>query len=385
MHTVDDLEGFQTGKVVPIVGAHFVNDIYTAAIAPLLPVFIEKFSLSLTQAGFLTAIYQLPAIINPVIGYLADKKSIRYFVIFAPAVTGTMISLLGFAPSYAVMLLLLFVSGISVAAFHAPAPALVARLSGKKVGLGMSLFMAGGEMAFTIGPLLAVWAVSIWTLDGFWRTAFLGWAATIILYWRLHDVAPRMEKPGSLRALAPSMLRLFLPLTVFAFFRYPMLESISTYLPTYMKTEGASLILAGAMFSVVQFAGVAGVLLSGPASDRLGRRWVMAGTTIGSSLIMLLFINSSGWIVIPLLLGMGFLALSTTPVMLAMVQEQFPKNRAVANGIFMFIAFVLRPLGTLAVGFLGDRYGLQTAFFWGALVSLLSLPAILALPEKPAG
>ncbi len=88
VHTVDDLDGFQTGKVVPIVGAHFVNDIYTAAIAPLLPVFIEKFRLSLTQAGFLTAIYQLPAIINPLIGYLADKKSIRYFVIFAPAVTG---------------------------------------------------------------------------------------------------------------------------------------------------------------------------------------------------------------------------------------------------------------------------------------------------------
>lgn len=330
----------------------------------------------------MTAIYQIPAIINPFIGYLADKKSIRYFVIFAPAVTATLISLLGFAPSYLVMLLLLFASGISVAAFHAPAPALVGRLSGNKVGLGMSLFMVGGEMAFTIGPLLAVWAVSVWTLDGFWRTVFLGWAATVILFWRLHDVAPRMEKPGSLRSIAPSMLRLFMPLTIFVFFRFPLLECISTYLPTYMKTAGASLILAGSMFSVVQFAGVGGVLLSGPASDRLGRRWVLAGATIGSSLIMLLFINSSGWMLIPLLLAMGFLALSTTPVLLAMVQEQFPNNRAVANGVFMLIVFVLRPLGTLAIGSLGDRYGLQTAFFWGALISLLSLPAILALPDR---
>ncbi len=381
---IEERDEFQTGEVLPVVGAHFVNDIYTAAIAPLLPVFIERFTLSLTQAGMLTAIYQLPAIINPLIGYLADKKSIRYFVIFAPAVTATMVSLLGFAPSYSVMLLLLFFAGISVAAFHAPAPALVGRLSGKKVGLGMSLFMAGGEMAYTVGPLLAVWVVSIWTLDGFWRTVFLGWAATVVLFWRLRHVAPRMERPGSLRSIAPAMLRLFLPLSVFALFRFPMLESISTYLPTYMEGTGATLILAGVMFSVVQLAGVGGVLLSGPLSDRLGRKWVLSGATLGAAILMLCFINASGWVVLPLLLGMGFLALSTTPVMLAMVQEQFPKNRAVANGVFMSIVFVLRPLGTLAIGALGDRYGLQTAFLWGALVSLLSLPAILLLPNTQA-
>jgi FSR family fosmidomycin resistance protein-like MFS transporter len=77
--------------------------------------------------------------------------------------------------------------------------------------------------------------------------------------------------------------------------------------------------------------------------------------------------------------------LSTTPVMLAMVQEQFPKNRAVANGIFMSIVFVLRPLGTLAIGTLGDRYGLQTAFLWGALISFLSLPVVLLIPTQPSG
>jgi MFS transporter, FSR family, fosmidomycin resistance protein len=151
-----------------------------------------------------------------------------------------------------------------------------------------------------------------------------------------------------------------------------------------MKTEGATLLLGGAMLSVVEIAGVAGVLLSGPLSDRLGRKWVLAGATLGSALLMLLFVHASGAMLILILLGMGFMALSTTPVMLAMVQEQFPRNRAVANGVFMSIVFVLRPLGTLAIGTLGDRYGLQTAFLWGALISLLSLPAVLLLPNKPA-
>ena len=85
-------EEFQTDKVLTITGGHFVNDLYTACVAPLLPVIIEKLSLTLTQAGSLTAIMQVPALLNPFIGYMADRVSLRYFIILAPAMTATLIS-----------------------------------------------------------------------------------------------------------------------------------------------------------------------------------------------------------------------------------------------------------------------------------------------------
>ena len=37
--------------------------------------------------------------------------------------------------------------------------------------------------------------------------------------------------------------------------------------------------------------------------------------------------------------------------MLAIVQDQFPDNRAVANGIFMSMNFLLRAAAILVVGF----------------------------------
>ena len=83
------------------------------------------------------------------------------------------------------------------------------------------------------------------------------------------------------------------------------------------------------------------------------------------------------------LFALGFFAMSTTPVLLAMVQEQFPKNRATANGILMATNFVLRPIGTIMVGWMGDRLGLQQAILWGAIFSLLSILPILKLPDKP--
>jgi len=93
-------EGFQSEQVLTIVGAHFVHDTFTAFVPPLLPLVIEKLSMSLTLAGALTAFMQLPAILNPFIGYLADKISLRYFVIIAPAASATLIGLMGLAPSY---------------------------------------------------------------------------------------------------------------------------------------------------------------------------------------------------------------------------------------------------------------------------------------------
>ena len=48
--------GFQIGKIVALSICHFIHDAYSSFLAPLLPLLIEKLSLTLTQAGFLSAV-----------------------------------------------------------------------------------------------------------------------------------------------------------------------------------------------------------------------------------------------------------------------------------------------------------------------------------------
>ena len=376
---------FNTDQVVTIVGGHFIHDIYTAFVAPLLPLLIEKLSLTLTMVGTLTALIQLPGLLNPFIGYLADKVSLRYFVIFAPAITATLISALGFAPSYLILAIIMLLTGVSVAAFHAPAPAMIGRISGKQVGKGMSFFMAGGELARTAGPLIAVWAVSMWGLDGIYRLMFVGWASSLLLFWRLREVSGRGKKSGSLRSIAPKLLIFFLPLAIIVFLRMFLATSLSTYLPTYMTQEGYSLAAAGAFLALLEFAGVGGALLSGTISDRLGRKRVLFFAFAASSLLTLLFLQASGFWVIPLLLGVGFTALSTGPLFLALVQDQVPNNRAVGNGLYLAISFVIRSLASFLVGAGGDLWGLDVTFYWSALISILAIPMLYFLPRSAEG
>lgn len=375
-------ETFETGPVLTIVGGHFIHDIYTSFLSPLLPLLIEKLSLSLTLAGSLSALSSLSGLLNPFIGYLADKVSLRYFVIFAPGVTATLISSMGFAPSYFILATILFVTGISVAAFHAPAPAMIGEVSGKKLGLGMSLFMAGGELGRSIGPLLAVWAVSTWTLDGYYRIMVLGWVATVVLYFRLHNIQARPVKNGSLQAIRPLLKRLFLPLVLITIFRNLIISGISVYLPTFMNSEGASLMIAGSALSIYEFAGVGGALTSGTLSDRFGRKFILVASAVLSTVFLLFFLNVQGWMQAVVLLFFGFVNLSSMPVMLAIVQEQVPNNRAVGNGLFMAINFLALLLTTLVVGAIGDAFGLRVAFYIIALAALLSIPAIFLLPAE---
>jgi MFS transporter, FSR family, fosmidomycin resistance protein len=373
---------FNAEQVLTISSGHFVHDVYSAFLPPLLPLIIEKMSLTLTLAGSLTAFLQLPSILTPLIGHYADKYNLRYLVIIAPALAATTMSAIGLAPNYAVLTLLLLLAGIGSAMLHAPAPAMVAQISGKRVGKGMSWFMGGGELARTVGPLVAVWAASTWALDGMFRIVVIGWGTSVVLFWRLRAVPIAARAQGSLQSVLPKMRTLFLPLSIIIFFRMFMVVCMTTYLPTFMSLRGSTLWLAGGSLSILELAGVVGALSGGTLSDRLGRKSVLLAITVLASLLMLAFLNVSGWLIIPVLLAYGFVSIAPGPVFLALVQDHFPGNRAVSNGLYISMNFLLRSLALLLVGVAGDAMGLETAFVGSAFLSLFGLAGILLLPKE---
>ncbi|MGD8998589.1 MAG: MFS transporter, partial [Anaerolineae bacterium] len=157
---------FQAGRVATVSAAHGVHDTYTAFLPSLLPVFIANLALSKTEAGLLTVFMQAPSLFQPFIGHLADRFSLRYLVILAPAVTAAMMSLLGIAPGYATLALLLVLAGLSSAGIHSVGPVMAGRLSGSRLGRGMGFWMVGGELGRTLGPIVIVSALRIVTLRG---------------------------------------------------------------------------------------------------------------------------------------------------------------------------------------------------------------------------
>ncbi len=380
---------FQTDKALVITAGHLTHDIFTSFLSPLLPLIIAKLGLSLTLAGTLASFQQLPSLINPLLGWLADRGSLRWFIILAPTITAITMSLIGIAPSYVVLSVLLLVAGVSTAVWHTPTPAMIARVSGRQVGQGMSFFMLGGSLAYTIGPLLGVAAVSWWGLEGIWRLIPLAMAASALLYWRTRDIAiarPATQSNGSLADSWRELKRVFLPLSGIILAQGFMLAALATFLPTFMSSEGASLLMAGSALSIYEIAGGIGNLTSGTISDRLGRRRVLALALLVAPALMLLFLATQGWIKVLTLLAVGFTALSTGPVMMALVNEYSRDHPSTANGLYFALNFVSKSLIIILVGALGDRYGLHKTFQACALLGYAGLPFVLLLPRaaRPA-
>ncbi len=371
--------------VFAVALGHFTHDVYSGFLAPLLPLLQDRLGVGYALTGNLVVFTQIPSLLNPFIGYLADKVSLRYFVIFAPAVTATLMTALGLPSSYLALALLLLAAGVSVAAFHAPAGAMIGELAGNRVGTGMSVFMAAGELARTIAPIIAVAAVGWLGLEGLWRLAFVGWAVSGILFWRLHHIQakPRPPDADNWSRLWPRLLRVFPYLAWLVLGRVAMQAALTTYLPIYMRdVRGLSLALAAGSLTILEGAGFVGALLSGSLSDRVGRHRMLYSLLFVSPLLLLALLFVPAWLIIPLLIALGLTAISMQPVILALVQDLFPDNRALANGSYMAMSFALRAVGIWAIGLTADAWGLTAAFVLSAGVGLLALPAIHFIPKQ---
>jgi len=375
---------FQTERVLAIASVHFIHDIYTSFLAPLLPLIIKNLGLSLTQAGSLTVFMQLPSLFNPFLGTLADRKNLkRYFLIATPALTATFMCLIGMVPSFSLLCATFLAVGISVAALHVSAPVITAQLSGRYIGRGMSLFMVGGELSRTAGPLVAVWAVSNLGLEGLWRLMFVGWGASGILWWRLRQT--REKNPVRAPASFPGMLKEMRIIIAGVFgilvARSFMASAITTYLPTFLFGQGHSLWFAGISLTVYEAAGAAGVFVSGTLSDTMGRRKVLLAATLFSPTMMLAMLYVEGSLLFAILLLLGFSTIATGPVLMAVMMENAGVNRAAANGTYMAISFAIRASVILVIGTVSDAFGMQRAFFLCALVAFAGIPFVALLPK----
>jgi FSR family fosmidomycin resistance protein-like MFS transporter len=376
---------FQTGHVVTVSFAHALNDVYSSFLAPLLPVLIARLSLSNTQAGLLAFMQSSPSLLQPLIGHLADRASLRYFVILLPALTATAMSLLGLAPSYAVVAVLVTTAGLCSAAFHAAAPAMAGRLSGWQLGRGLGFWTVGGYLGFAVGPLLVTTVVNLLNLEGTAWLAIGGWLGSAVLYVRLRRVAlqPTPSSDGSSWRRGMERMRpILIPVVGIILSRAMSFSATLTFLPVLLTRQGVNLWFAGFSLSLVQLVSAGGALIAGSASDRLGRRSLMFISVVIPPVLILGLVTLEGWSRLLPLVGLGLTMPAAHVISMALMQECCPDNRALATGVLLSVTFISESLGAVVLGALADLFGLETAFVVAALVLLVGLPLVPMLPRQ---
>lgn len=361
-------EGFQKGKVLSISAVHFVHDCYTSFLAPALPLIIEKLGISYGMTGLLAVIQRIPSLLNPLIGIIAERPVMRYMVIFSPALTAVFMSLIGIAPGYVFLAILLFFSGISSTLWHIPTPVMVKQLSGTRTGKGMSYYMVGGELARTAGPLIILGVISWWGLEGTWKMMPFGFVASAILFFNFRNAnftphsSSRKHQEGSYWVIFLRFGAAFALTGGYTFFQAGMKASLTYYLPTFLTSMGNSLHYSELALTTIQLAGAAGALFAGTLSDKLGRNRILLIVSLATPLLTLLFLKLDGFWIFPVLLPLGFFLFAPTSVMLATVQDLDTEKKAFVNSIYMTLNFFVSVMVYPIVGAIIDRVGFLPTF-----------------------
>jgi len=286
-----------------------------------------------------------------------------------------------------VLAMLLVVAGLSSASLHAAGPAVVGNLSGRQLGRGMGFWMVGGELGRTLGPMVIVTTVQLVGLKGTPWLMITGPVTSVLLYWQLRNVSESVPKTGQelpLRQVLRGMSSFVLPLAGLITARAFLVASLSTYLPILITEQGGNLWLAGASLTIFQAAGVVGAFSGGTLSDRLGRRRVLLFAMSTASIFIFVFLGVSGWVQFIILIVLGFSVLSLEPVFMAIMQESFPENRALATGVLLAQSFMIRSLVVVVLGAVADQYDMRMAFVISGVISFVGLPLIFLLPHRTA-
>ncbi|WP_455379955.1 MFS transporter [Acidihalobacter prosperus] len=367
------------GRLAALSWLHFLNDGSANFLPGVLPALLLHLKLHVGFAGTIMAALLIGQALQAVTGWLADKLGGRKFI--ALGILGSSISgaLIGFVPSFGILIPLLVIIGISNAFFHPQALAGARRLSQERQGFGLSLFLIGGEIGRGLWPFFASLIVSNWGLRALWLMAIPALISTPLLWNALPVQSPKPHRETPIawgEHIRPMTL-----LVLFSSLRALMIFGIITYLPILWHNRGYSLVESSSLISVLLVVGIIGNIGGGHLSDLFGRKRVILGAILSSTVLLTLFILIPGfwrWAILGLL---GISLFATLPISLVIGQNIFPENPSLGSGIALGVSNGIGAAALILLGLVAIHVSL-TGVLWtlvgvGTLATILSL----TLPE----
>lgn len=372
-------------SIVALSAGHFLIDNYSSMLGAFLPFLHRELNLSLTQAGILggTLIFS-SSLLQPVYGYLADRFQHKAFAALGPGIAGVFIAALGLAPNFYTLLLLLFLGGVGIAAFHPQGAAVTSELSaGGRRGYPMSVFITGGMIGYALGPIFITSVIMLAGLKQSYWAAVPGILMSVYLLRygpapsKVEVLSRRQRFSQQLREKRKPLLTLYFLVVI----RSAIQMAFVSFLPLYFTMRGYTEMRGSQFLTLFLLCGGTAGFLGGILADRFGGKRIIGLSMAGALPLLLGFLWTDGALSVILCAAGGAFLLFTNPVNIVMAQELVPEGASTVSALMMGFAWGMGGFFVPLAGLGGELFGLQMTLT--ALV-LLTFPGIilsLALPE----
>lgn len=357
---------------------HCINDFGQGSLAALIPFFIANFGLNYYQsASIIFCNTVVASVAQPILGYVADRWRVPWFIPVGFTVTLVSISAIALATSYEMILALSLIAGIGAALFHPEAALLVNRTQSNELGNAMGRFAVGGSAGFALGPLLAggVYVFGGQFLWLFTAIALIGVLLYVYAFTGSTDTDAIGESKSSAKSTNSgtndwvSFGKLFFVIAS----RSILFSVLSIFIPilyiTVINGEASASSLALTMYFAM---GAVLTYMGGALSDKLGfLKTVRLGNLIFLPSVLVFIFVPNIWGFFGAMIPMAFGVFSQYGPITVLGQKYLTKNAGFASGITLGLGITLGGLVAPYVGHIADIYDVQTA-----LMTLIPVGAV---------
>lgn len=378
--------------VISLAIGHLVTDLQAGALPIVLPHLKEMFSLTYAQMAAIVLTQNVTSsVIQPVFGYITDKRSLPTLLPYCAALAGAGFAAIGWVSSYAFLLLTVIVIGVSSASYHPQASKTVNFLSDENSkAQNMGLFSLGGNAGMAAGSMMMTFLVGL--EGGIHNTMYFVLPGLLVFGYMMHFM-PEYKRVNIEHALKQATAKVKQEaaklsyfglglLLFFIFMRSTIHTGMSTYLPLFfMKFRDCEPVFASLLVTVFLLGGVAGTYIGAVLSDRLGARAIIFGSMVLSipPIWALDMVYTKAAIVAAVGLA-GFFIIGSNATTIVLAQTMLPNNVGMAAGLTIGFSVGLGGLGVTILGVLADNFGLP---FVIQLLTWLSIGSALVTLKIP--
>jgi MFS family permease len=368
----------------------------------VIPTLIAVWGITRAQAGELgTAALLVSAVGGWLAGWLADRYgrvrtlqvAILWFAVF------TFLS--GLAQNFAQLFAARALMGLGFGGEWAAGAVLLGEVIRPEYrGKALGMMQAGWAVGWGTAALLYAFFFSVLPAETAWRVLFLAGIAPALLVFFVRryveepavyletrsKLAAQGERPSALEIFRPPLLRVTVLGGLMGTGAQGGYYAVTTWLPTFLRTERQLSVLDSAGYLAVSIAGAfCGYLSGGYLADRIGRRLTFLVFAIGAGVIAVTYTMIPFGDGAMLVLGfpLGFFASGVFSAMGPFFTEHFPTRvRGVGQGFAYNLGRATGALFPTLVGLLSARIPLGEAIglFAGLAYATMAVAAFL-LPE----
>ena len=367
--------------------AHLCDDLNQGALVAVIPFLVLHNGYSYAEVtALLLASNAASAIIQPLFGWLGDKKPRPWLMAAGIFLAGIGMAGVGVLPNYPLIMASAMLSGIGVAMFHPEGGRLGNLTAGEQKGKGMSIFAVGGKLGFTFGPLVATAAITLWGLPGTLIFIIPSTLCAAILLSQNKALLSysNPDKQSSDDSLYQDNWVGFGFVMGAISCRSIMYYAFLSFIPLFLVYNlGQEEAFASSVISLFALVCAVGTIASGWAGQLLGAKKLIIVSYACVAIEVVIFAFNGSLIVALILIALLALTCDISyPSAVAMGQSFGPHHLGMASGLSFGVMVCIGGLMTPVFGLIGDYFGLQVVMLCVTAIALLGIIITLFIPKN---